>query len=623
MRPDITVTLEDLRDTVAHYLGPERTNAAFQTYFKLRGVDYDPKSEANTLELQFGEDLLATAIGKAASHLVVSLFLKRHANVDGEINIQDLEHENGFVFDNAFTTRHSVSLFDKNMRLVAWNTNGLPLFNTFAGLMKVGVPLMDMVRQGAERGIYGPGPIEDVVASQYIGLLDTSKIKRRVGADGGIYDCHSLRLADGFLILHHIDVTHEVRAEQTLEAENEKLEQRVRERTEELQRLNGALSKAKAEAEEANISKTRFLAAASHDLLQPLNAARLYATSLKEKIRTRLASADCLPLAVNVEESLEAVEDILTTLLDISSLDAGVTKSEITAFPINEIFRQLQLEFEPTARERGLAVSFVPSSLPILSDRRLLRRLLRNLISNAFKYTPEGRVIIGVRRSGSLARIEIWDTGLGIPKSKQREIFREFERIPNASHTAPGLGLGLSIVERLGRILNYEIDVRSQPGRGSVFSVLVPRAGATPVAQNFAVNIGAARHRALDGLVIAAIDNEPDILDAMQALISGWGCTLVTGEDLESVMDALTAAKLVPDVILADYHLGTMDGLAVISALRAHYGTCYAVLVTADRSPQVRDLAEEMEVRVLNKPLKPAVLRSLLSQWHLVKHAAE
>ena len=618
--------MEHLRDVIAHYLGPNQTNSAFEAYFARRGVDHVPEREADTADLQFGEDLLATAIGKATSHLVVSLLLKRRDIRGGEIETPlDLDHESGGVLRTAaLASRHGMSLFDKNLRLVAWNNNGLGLFNYFAGILRVGLPLRDIIRHGAELGTYGSGPTDEIVAARLAALLDTSKVKRQRSIDGRTYDCRSLRLADGFLVLHHIDVTEELRAEETLEAENETLERRVRERTEELERLNGDLVKAKAEAEEANISKTRFLAAASHDLLQPLNAARLYATSLKEQVRARMTEGDCLALALNVEDSLEAVEDILTALLDISRLDAGATKPEITAFAIDDIFRQLKLEFAPAASKKGLAVTFVPSSLPIFSDKRLLRRLLRNLVSNAIKYTGEGRVVVGVRRLREHGRIEIWDTGLGIPKSKQRAIFREFERLPNAVQTAPGVGLGLSIVERLGRVLNHEIHLRSQPGLGSVFSVMVPRASAISATMGLATTgASVATQRSLDGLVVAAIDNDVTILNGLRALLGGWACHVVTGEDLPDMMDVLGKAKLVPDVIIADYHLGKTDGLAVIAALRAHFGACHAVLITADRTPVVRDLAHAMDVRFLNKPLKPAVLRSLLSQWRLVKHAAE
>lgn len=256
------------------------------------------------------------------------------------------------------------------------------------------------------------------------------------------------------------------------------------------------------------------------------------------------------------------------------------------------------------------------------SDRSLLRRLLQNLISNALKYTPEGGVLVGVRRCGDSARIEVLDTGVGIPESKLQLIFREFERLPRSGQMAAGAGLGLSIVERLGRVLEHEVKARSVVGRGSAFTVAVPRAVAA-VSRHDAVAPQVARHGGLDGLVVAAVDNEPRIVAGMEALLQGWGCEVVSGLGLKSLDVALAARKLVPDVIVADYHIDEVDGLGVIAALRARYGALPAVLVTADPSAGVRELARRADVRILHKPLRPATLRALLGQWRLVKAAAE
>jgi signal transduction histidine kinase len=272
------------------------------------------------------------------------------------------------------------------------------------------------------------------------------------------------------------DVTPSVEAAEALERANETLERRVKERTEELTRLNLALGRAKAEADDANISKTRFLAAASHDILQPLNAARLYVTSLVE----RHGSGEEARLVGNVDASLEAVEEILGALLDISRLDAGAMKPEVAAFRVDELLRQIEVEFVPQAREKGLALAFVSCSLAVRSDRRLLRRLLQNLVSNAIKYTPRGRVLIGCRRRGKRLRIDVYDTGIGIPASKKRAIFREFHRLDQGAKVARGLGLGLSIVERIARVLEHKLEVRSMLGRGSHFSLEVPLAPALP-----------------------------------------------------------------------------------------------------------------------------------------------
>src|SRR5208283_3763050 len=285
-------------------------------------------------------------------------------------------------------------------------------------------------------------------------------------------EIRSARLPDGGIVTTYTDVTQTVQTEEALEAANELLEMRVDERTAELQRLNGELARAKTLAEEANLSKTRFLAAASHDILQPLNAARLYASSLSESANE--ISREHADLARNVDVSLEAVEEILGALLDISRLDAGAMKPEISDVPVRDLMHMLEVEFAPLARSRGLDLRFVPTRLAIRTDRRLMRRLLQNLVSNAIKYTLKGRVLVGCRRASDRLRIEVWDTGLGIPAHRQRAVFDEFQRLDQGARVARGLGLGLSIVERLGRVLDQPIGLRSRPGKGSVFFVTAP-----------------------------------------------------------------------------------------------------------------------------------------------------
>jgi signal transduction histidine kinase len=278
-----------------------------------------------------------------------------------------------------------------------------------------------------------------------------------------VVEVRANRMPDGGIVTTFTDITPSVEAA-------EALERRVAERTTELTRLNAELVRAKADAEEANISKTRFLAAASHDILQPLNAARLYVTSLVE----RQGAGEDSRLVANVDASLDAVEEIFGALLDISRLDTGAMKPEMVSFRIDELMRQLELEYAPLAREKGLDLIFVPSSLTVRSDRRLLRRLLQNLVSNAIKYTPKGRVLVGCRRRKNRLRIDVCDTGLGIPASQRKNVFREFHRLNEGAKVARGLGLGLSIVERIARVLNHKVELRSAAGEGSRFSVEVP-----------------------------------------------------------------------------------------------------------------------------------------------------
>jgi CheY-like chemotaxis protein len=308
-------------------------------------------------------------------------------------------------------------------------------------------------------------------------------------------------------------------------------------------------------------------------------------------------------------------------LLEISRLDAGALKPEITVFALEDLFRELQRDFEPTAREKGIALRFVASKAAIRSDRRLMRRLLQNLVSNAIKYTPSGRVLVGVRRRQGMLALQVFDTGLGIPLSKQKAVFREFERLDQGARIARGLGLGLSIVERIARTLHHKIALRSTPGRGSCFEVTAPRATA-PVAAPVRSERAPLVQAPLSGMLVVAIDNEPTIQEGMRFLLTGWGCDVVTAGSAGEAIEALGARR--PDAVIADYHLDDGDGLDAVARLRdAFSADIAATLLTADRSPDVRLAAEKAGVQVLNKPLRPAALRSLLSQWRITRRAAE
>jgi CheY-like chemotaxis protein/two-component sensor histidine kinase len=353
--------------------------------------------------------------------------------------------------------------------------------------------------------------------------------------------------------------------------------------------------------------------------LQPLNAARLYATSLVERDH----SADDAKLAGNVDASLEAVEEILGALLDISRLDTGAMQPEISNFRINDLLNQLSVEFAPLAAEKGLELEFLSCSLNVRSDRRLLRRLLQNLVSNAIKYTPKGRVLIGCRRLDGKIRIEVHDTGLGIPASQQKIIFREFQRLDQGARAARGLGLGLSIVERIGRVLGHRITLRSKPRKGSSFAVEVPTV-ALAAAIEIAPPVQMIPAKALEGIIALCIDNDQQILDGMNVLLSGWGCHVLTAPDQASAQALFPVGSELPDVLLVDYHLDEGNGIDTVQALRKFLKSGIpAALITADRTPKVRDEARQNDIQVLNKPLRPAALRAFLAQWRVTRPAAE
>ncbi len=310
--------------------------------------------------------------------------------------------------------------------------------------------------------------------------------------------------------------------------------------------------------------------------------------------------------------SLEAVEEILGALLDISRLDAGATRPEISDVPVADLMRMLEVEFKPLAGSKGLELRFVPTKLAIRTDRRLMRRLLQNLVSNAIKYTLRGKVLVGCRRVPNALRIEVWDTGLGIPADRQRAVFEEFQRLDQGARVARGLGLGLSIVERLGRVLDHPVGLNSKPGEGSVFFVTAPLGETVPaqIAEAGAPELPSAGEP-LAGLRVLAIDNEPRVLDGLRTLLGRWGCVVATAHGLVEAREALLSFGA-PDLIIADYHLDQGDdGIAAIRALRETLGRALpAILATADRSPEARDEAARYDIVILHKPLKPAPLAS-------------
>ena len=296
---------------------------------------------------------------------------------------------------------------------------------------------------------------------------------------------------------------------------------------------------------------------------------------------------------------------------------------EFSVFRIDDIFDQLQVEFEPLAAEKGLELTFVPSSLAVRSDRRLLRRLLQNLVSNAIKYTPKGRVLVGCRRRGKRLTIQVIDTGLGVPTSKQKIIFKEFQRLEQGAKVARGLGLGLSIVERIARILDHKVTLRSASNKGSTFAVELPIAASVPALRPLRLD-AAVPAAPLEGVVVLCIENEPQVLAGMDALLSGWGCQVLAVPDLESAFAAIQESGSRPDALLVDYHLDEGNGIDAIVALRRQLDDDMpAALVTADRSPAVRETARARDIQVFNKPVKPAAMRAFLAQWRVARPAAE
>jgi len=418
------------------------------------------------------------------------------------------------------------------------------------------------------------------------------------------------------------DVTERKQAQLAMQQLNDELEQRVQQRTHELEGLNeslryeiiehertqGELRKARDAAEQANRSKDRYLAAASHDLLQPLNAARLLMATLGDVD----LPASARLLVERSHTALESAEDMLSDLLDISRLDQPNLQPEYSDCSVDELLQPLLCEFGSVAEAAGVGLRSRTCAHAVHTDFRLLSRILRNFISNAIRYTESGGVLVGCRRRGSDLWIEVWDTGRGIDRAHFRQIFQEFNQLDfGRPGQRRGVGLGLAIVERIARLLKVEVQVRSRLGRGSVFSVRVPLARQPLVSQQRS-SLGAHLAVPLQGRRLLVIDNEHMVLQSMQGLLQQWGADVLTAADLEQALSCLQGRA--PDLALVDYHLdGGRTGLQALTALREQFGAeLPSLMITADRTEECRQGARSLGVAVLNKPIKAGKLRASL-----------
>ncbi len=397
------------------------------------------------------------------------------------------------------------------------------------------------------------------------------------------------------------------------------LEAQVRARTEELtqvlrklERTNAQLSAAKEEAENANLSKTRFLAAASHDLLQPVISAKLSISALA----TVQQSQEGWRLARQVEGSLQTIEDLIKTLLDISKLDAGVVTPEVRRFPLDGLLEGLHGTFESAIPDGGLRLKVRPCRLIVESDPVLLQRVLLNLVSNAIHYTGKGGVLVGVRRRGSVCHLDVADTGAGIPECEQQRIFDEFYRGSTCRvGNRTGLGLGLSIVKRITQALGHELSLKSVPGRGSRFRISLPVAG--PAGTRTQASWGSTPLAPLSGNSVLIVENEPAAAKAMRGLFEQWGCQTFLASSLADVGFLLNSADRLPDIVVADYHLdGDVLGVEAIAAVRAIDPGVPALVVTADHTSETARAVRAAGAALLHKPVSPGRLRAAIA--HLV-----
>jgi PAS domain S-box-containing protein len=617
----ITSKVGDLESVAARIIGPAAARQALLEYAAQTGAPLPkPAESADRGLLQHFERVLAGSIGASSARVVLTHALKRKGLSLDEVaelldeTSQELRFSRQLLQATMENVTQGISVVDAQMRIVAWNRRYLELFGYPDSLVYVGRPVGDIIRWNAERGELGPGDSEEHVEKRLSRMRAGSPYTfQRTRRSGRVYSIHGQPMSGGGYVSTYTDITEFKLAEQALLEAKQGLEERVAQRTQELSQALEAQRAAKQLAETANASKTRFVAAASHDLLQPLNAARLFASALESRAREH---PDLLELAVRIDASMRAAEELLSGLLDIARLDSGALRPQISSFPIANLLEELRRQYAPLAQARSLRLTIVDCREVVRSDRVLLRRIIQNYLSNALRYTERGGVVVGCRRRGDQLEIAVYDTGPGIAEHERGRIYAEFSRLDQSSPWGEkGLGLGLSICDRLGRLMHHQLTLVSRTGYGSVFGVRVMRDAKARRRQRTPRQLPHTDPTGLSGLRVLCVDNDRPILDGMEALLATWGVVVIKAT---SAAEALRlAAEGHIDAVLADYHLGSgIDGLELLQRLHAPDKPDFAAaLITADHGADVEALARTAGYPLLYKPLRPAALRALLGAF--------
>ncbi len=617
-----SISISDLKALLSRFINEEKVEGLFSKYSNPVTGRIINTTKVDEVTLKSADRLLSSVLGRRGANLLIGKLVNGHVGDPSNLSnimegVSEVVTFNRELLTSALQNiSQGISIIDERMNLIVWNNKFTSLYDIPDSFLYAGVSIEKVIQFIGQTGGFGDLNISELMI-QRIDEIRSGKAHYSVRKtnDGRYIELQGNAMGEGRYVTTYTDITaHRIIQDELIQS-NEVLEQRVQSRTQALTEVNESLHK-------ANSNKTRFLASAGHDLVQPLNSASLFAASILHKLEQLDGSDDkpkisLIKVASNLEKSLNSAESLLNELLEISKLDADIIKANIEVFAIDQILTPLFEEFLPVAIKKGLKLKLMKSEIFVESDPMLLRRVIQNLLSNALRYTFTGKVTIDVRENDQSVWLEIHDSGIGLPEDQTELIFDEFHRLESAMHVSEkGLGLGLSIVQRICLLLNHDILVKSKLGLGSCFSINVPKAlEKVSITINRPIPIEIKQNTRQS---ILCIDNEQQIISGMSSLLDDWGFKVVAANNERHAKKLLANSmpSIIPNLIIIDYHLdASVTGIDVVKNLQGSWNIKVPCLViTADYTEEVKNEIESQGYLLLRKPVKPMALRSLIKK---------
>ncbi|MBT1450991.1 PAS-domain containing protein [Glaciecola sp. XM2] len=613
MRPNLSVPIDKLSALMQRIL-PQQTASDFLMLLSGPNASFangDPNTPTPTPLLIQAERTLASHVGNASSRILLNAISDNQSRDTQELTelvemaTQSFQFNHEVLQSSIAHLPQGISVVDSQLNLVAWNRQYEALFDYPSSFLRQGLSVAEILNFNAHRGLIASSDIVSAkrAVEKRLSLMRKSEAYKyiRQHSKDKVIEISGNPLPGGGYITSFTDITEYIKIQQQLEASKADLELRVQTRTQELEQ-------AKIEAEQANISKTKFLAATGHDLMQPFNAATLFASMLHEK----LSKSELHEVSSHLVQSLENADQLLSMLIEITKLETGKITPSPSLFALDEMLQSLANDFAIIGEQKGIRLRYVSTSVWVKTDKRLLSRAIQNLLANAIRYTQQGTVLLGVRRrEGAQLEVMVVDTGPGIAKDNQAKIFNEFQRLEHPKEIQ-GLGLGLTIVERTAQLLGIQVTLSSAISKGTSFGLLLDKA-TPPLAQKTihkSAEVKGGKRAFLLNKHVLVLENEQQIATALSTLLADWGATISFADDKATAL----AVTVKPDLIIADYHLNNNDtGTDVCAALiKAWQYQPPMILSSADRSEYIQEQAISLNMRYLPKPIKSAALKRLI-----------